>query len=350
MPSEKSQIRIYIKHKDEKKTNVSIKVIADFFTNIQKILYQVCEDTIESQYRQAGRYPDFITDNCELVLKKMEIGSADALVALSQSQNMLPFPEMGNLNIGEVAITKTEQLIDIAETKSDINQEVAEIITNPDRRYSVLSSIYELWPDDDSKYEYSVAVGKGNLQKMNARRKPIIKAALDDETPLSEKIVYGRLVELNVTKKHSCQIESSEGKFDCKYTANLEETIIKNVRRFVSLSGTLKDSHTLIIENEDSIKPIQVIPLQQITINKKVLNLIKPLKLHVEYDKNENKYLVENEKLDIFSINENLTSAIEDLKIQINMLWNGYVEEDPSILTDSAIEFRDLIKNLLEAQ
>jgi hypothetical protein len=350
MSSEKGQIRIYIKPKDVKKTNVSIKAIADFFTNIQNILYQVCEDTIESQYRQSGRYPDFVTDNCELVLKEMKIGSADALVALSQSQKRLPFPEIGPLNIGELAISKTDHLIDIAGTKDDINHEVAVIITNPDRRYSVLSSIYAIWPDTDSKYEYSLAVGKKKLQKMNSKRKPIIKAALDEEAPLTEKTVYGRLVEVNVTKKNSCQIETSEGRFDCKFNANLEDKIINNVRHFVSLSGILKDSRTILIENDNAIKQIREIPLYQITIDGKLQDLVNPIKLRMEYDKNTNRYLVENAQLDIFSIENTLLAAVEDVKIQINMLWKGYVEENPSKLTEGAMEYRELIKNLLEAK
>src|SRR5271169_2797992 len=93
MQSDNRQIRIYIKSKDKTKKDIPISTLADFFQHLQIILYQVCDDIVENECRQSGRYPDIVRENCELVLKNMSLDSADAVVGLSQNQSMLPFPE-----------------------------------------------------------------------------------------------------------------------------------------------------------------------------------------------------------------------------------------------------------------
>lgn len=352
METESRKIRIYIKSKDKKKKDVAVTVLVNFLQQTQNILYRVCEEIVEKECHHSGRYLESIKEHCELVVKSIEFSSNDVVVGLSQTQKTLPFPEFPEfkLSLGEKAILKTKKIIDVIQSEDDIYSGLSSEVSDEGRKYHILSAINDMWPDADSRYDYEIGVGQNNLQKMNPITKSKIEEALGREPASCEKTVYGRLVELNVTKRHSCQIETTEGKFDCRYEANLEDIIIKNVRHFVSLSGTLKDSHTIRIEREDDIKPIREIPLQQITINGELLDLVTPIKLRVEYDKTESKYLIENEQFDIFSINDNLNAAIDDIKIQINMLWKGYVEEDPSILTEGAIKYRDLIKILLEAK
>ena len=107
-----------------------------------------------------------------------------------------------------------------------------------------------MWPDKDSKYEYKIAIGKPKFLEMSPKRKPKIREALEQEIIQSEKTISGRLVELNVTKKHSCQIETPEGKFFCKYRPDVEDIIKINTGNFVSVSGKMKDSRTIFLESE----------------------------------------------------------------------------------------------------
>lgn len=347
MPSESRQIRIYIKPTDEHLKDVSITTLADFFQHIQTILYQVCDEVVENECRRTGRYPNFIKENCNLILKSVTLNSADIAVGLSQSQTALPFPDIDK-TIGEQAIVKTNDIFEIVREKENIFPDLSPVIANENRRYHILSEIDAIWPDELSKYNFQIGIGGRKLQKMSPKRKPVIRRALERETTQSERRVTGRLVELNVTKKHSCQIETPEGKIDCIYTSELEDIVKNNTGGFVSVSGRSKDSHTIFIESEFSIKRINNIPLKQVKIDDRLLDLKKEIDLNINYDRQTSRYLVNNDQLNIFSINVDLRSAVENIQEQIGMLWSGYVKEDISNLTESAIKFREMLKKMIE--
>lgn len=349
MQNESRQIRIYIKSKNEDIKDVPITLIASYFQNLQNILYQICEDINEDDCRHAGRYPGFIVENCELVLKKMTINSSDAIVGLSQTQTSLPFPDIGK-TLGERAILKTNDVFEIVRQRDNIYPDLSPVILDEGRRYNILSEVDEIWPDENSKYDVKIGIGKiddKNLRELNPKRKPKIKQALEQEITQSERTISGRLVELNVTKKHYCQIETPDGNIFCKYKPDIEDVVRSNTGNFVSISGMMADAHTILLESESAIKGIKTISIQQIKIDDKLIDLKSDVVLDVNYDKIESKYIVDSKSFNIFAINSVFNLAIEDIQEQMGMLWKGYVQEDVSNLTKSAIEFRKVLKKLI---
>jgi hypothetical protein len=348
MPSVTRQIRIYIKPKDEKKKFVSITTIADCFQHLQNILYQVCDEVIDNEFRKTGRYPKKVKEYCDLVLKNITISSADVAVGLSYTQIGLPL-EGFEKTFGEQAITITNNIIEIVRESDDIFPELEPIISDEDRRKRILSEIDKIWPDDSSNYDYSIAVGEKKLNPMHPQRKPKIREALETEITQIEKTVFGRLIVLNFTKKHTCQIETAEGRYDCKYSPDLVDIIKNNGGEIVSLSGKLTEFKTILIESASDLTRINIIPLNEIIVDEENIVLKRPIDLDIEYDKENDEYVVENENLNVFVINDDLKEAIESLKEQIGILWVEFVKEDPSNLTDSAIEFRKTLISILGA-
>lgn len=347
MPSEGRQIRIYIQPKDKTKKNVSITVLANFFQHLQKVLYQVCDEVSENEFRKTGRYPKSVKENCDLVLKKIKIASADVAVGLSYPQMGLPIKDFDK-TFGERAISKTNDVFDIVMENDHIFPDLSPVISDELRRKRILTDIYKIWPESDSQYDCEIGVGKKELHQLNPDRKPKIKEAIAQTIIPSEKTVFGRLVEINVTKKHSCQIETPDGKYDCRYKSELEDLIRENTGHFISISGRMKNFHTILLESEKSLKPIHNIPIKLINIDGQLLELKKEINLAVDFYKKDSKYIVENKQINIFAINSDLNIAVDDIKGQIEMLWQGYVKEDISNLTESAIEFRNMLKKMIE--
>ena len=77
----------------------------------------------------AGRYPSHIKEQCDLVLKKLTVDSADALIGLGSQQGNFPFPDIEKF-IGEQAITKTNNIFLIVNEKDNIFPDLSPEIKN----------------------------------------------------------------------------------------------------------------------------------------------------------------------------------------------------------------------------
>lgn len=334
------EIKVYIKSNDNKQ--IPINLIATYFETIQNIMYLLGDQVGGNKYRIKGDYPQKIKERCELVIKNVELNSFDATVQLSDYQSILPIGD-NNSTFGERTISLIDQVIKVIITNEDIFPQLLRIIPDPERATHCLKDWDSIWQDDKSKYSVEMTFGTDKKITLDPKVKPKIRKALEREIIPSEKILLGRLVELNVTKRRSCQIETPEGKFNCVYKSDLEEIIKENTGKFVSIAGNFKDSHTLSIESELSIKAIHSIPIKQVFVNDSLKNLKQELVFSIDYNKIEDKYLLKNEQLNIFAINRQLDLAVEDIQEQIGMLWQGYVKEDISKLTKTAIKLRNLL-------
>jgi hypothetical protein len=348
MQKETRQIRIYIKPKDKKRKDVSITTLADFFQHIQNVLYQVCDEIEENEFRKTGRYPKAIVEHCDLVLKNVTLASADVAVALSNTQMGLPLKGFEK-TFGEQAISITNEILEVVRENDNIFPDLSPFIADENRRKRILSELDKIWPEENSKYDYQIAVGHQKLHEMRPERKPKIKEALETAITPQDKTIYGRLIVVNYTKKHTCQIETGEGKFDCKYSPILVDLIKTHGNEFVAIAGKLTESKTILIESESNLTKVDAMPLEEISINENSIILKTPIKLTVDFDKENEQYTVENEELNVFAINDDLKEAVESIKEQIGTIWVEFVKEDPDNLTDSAIAFRDTLIDIIGA-
>lgn len=283
-----------------------------------------------------------------LVLEDITLASADVAVRLRDSQTGLPITGFEK-TFGEQAISTTNEILGVVREKDKIFPDLSPFISDENRRKRILSELDKIWPEETSKYDFKIAVGDKELNEMRPERKPKIREALETLITPQDKTVYGRLIVVNYTKKHTCQIETGEGKFDCKYSPNLLELIKKNGNEFVFISGKLTESKTILIESESDLIKVNAMPLEEITINDNLIVLKTPIKLSVDFDKESEQYTLENEDLNVFVINDDLKEAVESLKEQIGTLWVEFVKENPSNLTDSAIDFRNILIDMIGA-
>ncbi|MGD0534230.1 MAG: hypothetical protein ABR999_02150 [Methanoregula sp.] len=347
MPSESRQIKFYIKPKDEKAKYVSITSLADFFQHLQLLLYQVCQEVEEREYKKTGRYPKAVIEHCDLVLKEITIASAGGAVELGDSQMGLPIPGGFEKTYGEQAIALTNDIFTVVREKDHIFPDLSPYVPDENRRKRVLSEVDKMWPEENSKYICEIATGSKHLKPMHPSRKPKIKQALETEIAPQDKIVYGRLIVVNYTKKHTCQIETSEGRYDCKYSPELVDLIKSNGNELVSITGKLTESKTILIKSESDLGRINKIPLDEIVIEETPKALKTSIDLSINFDKEDDTYTVENGDLNVFAISDDLKAAVESLKEQIGTIWVTFVKENPTNLTDSAITFRQFLIDLI---
>jgi hypothetical protein len=311
------------------------------------LLYQVCQEVEEREYKKTGRYPKAVIEHCDLVLKEITIASAGGAVELGDSQMGLPIPGGFEKTYGEQAIALTNDIFTVVREKDHIFPDLSPYVPDENRRKRVLSEVDKMWPEENSKYICEIATGSKHLKPMHPSRKPKIKQALETEIAPQDKIVYGRLIVVNYTKKHTCQIETSEGRYDCKYSPELVDLIKSNGNELVSITGKLTESKTILIKSESDLGRINKIPLDEIVIEETPKALKTSIDLSINFDKEDDTYTVENGDLNVFAISDDLKAAVESLKEQIGTIWVTFVKENPTNLTDSAITFRQFLIDLI---
>lgn len=347
MLSENRRINIYIKSKDERRKDVAIVTIADFFQHLQNILYLVGDEVVDNEYRERGKFPANVKENCSLVLKNISLGSIEAEVELSSPQVGLPLEDsLGTF--GEQAISMAAETFKIIREDDNIYEDLSEIIKNESRKRKILGEYHDMWPKFDSKYLFNIGFGGTELNLMDSQRRPKIVEALTTEPEPEEQAIVGRLFGFWLDKKREIKIDTPIGKFLCKYPPELQSDIIQKAGKMVSISGKILQQNKISINSEFSINTIDHLPFRQITINNKAYTLKEPIMLDVDYDINHDKYIISHDDIKLLVVSSKLSDAFEEIDEQLNILWDEFVKEDERNLTSAAIEYRNKLINYLE--
>ena len=126
----------------------------------------------------------------------------------------------------------------------------------------------------------------------------------------------------------------------------MQDIILLHGGKFVSITGKF-EKNKIIIGKKSDLKTINTIPVYQLKIDDRIVELKTPIELKAEYDIEYERYILENKQLNIFVANNELTEAIEEFKEQFEILWKEFVEEDIFNLSESAEKFRIILQNIV---
>ena len=338
------EIALYIKSNDKNHPEISVNALISNFQAIQNLMYIMGDHLEGHQPRTAGDFPKSVKQNCELVISRLEQGSAAITMRVSHDQYGLPG---AGGTYGERAISLVGTVIDIASNQEDIFPEVVELLHGDEHR--AIRSVQELenlWPDEDSIYDVTLGLALWG-RSTDRTRKPIIKNALIRPPKPTEKTISGRMVELRVDRKRQFVIDTPEGKYTCRYPPELEEFVIKRIKQLVSVSGSIgKTARSINIEGEMAFKPLNSLPLTHIRFNEDIRELRYPIDLEVEFENDE--YILYNNEFNLLVTSGNLKDGVERINDELKLLWLDYVEEETGNLTEGGIVFRNKLRSLLD--
>lgn len=341
MVIEAKRIQIHIESKIKGHKSVPAIIIADNFQRIQNIICYIVDDLEGNAPRKRGDFPNSVKDKCELVLTDISFGSIEAELAISDSQISLPGAE----TFGEKAIVIGNEIVQTISKGENISPVVSKHIKNGRRIDRILREFDSIWPDDESKYNIGLNFGKKQMVFLDPTRKDVLRAALLRPPDNAEKAVTGRLMEIRVDQRRSFQIDTIEGPVTCLYTPELEDKIVENIGRLVLVRGIMtlvRGKYALSLNDEKSIEGLKWLPLSDVKIRGKSLNLKEPIYLDILYENDS--YIISNDKFHLRAEDSSLKTAMEEINQEIEILWEDYVEASLEELSEDALDLRkDLI-------
>jgi hypothetical protein len=343
MATEAKRIQIHIESKINGYKSVPAAIIAENFQRIQNIICYIVDDLEGNAPRKRGDFPNSVKDKCELVLTGIRFGSIDADLAISDSQISLPGAE----TFGEKAISIGNEIVQAISEDEEISSIVSKHIKNGRRIDRILHEFDSIWPDDESKYNIGLNFGKKKMVFLDPTRKNALRAALLKPPENAEKAITGRLMEIRVDQRRSFQIDTIDGPVTCLYTPELEEKIVENIGRLVLVRGIMaleRGKYALTLKDEKSIEGLEWLPLSDVKIRGKSLNLKEPIYLDVLYE--DDSYIISNDKFHLRAEDSSLKIAMEEINQEIEILWEDYVEASLEELSEDALDLR---KNLISA-
>ncbi|AKB59905.1 hypothetical protein [Methanosarcina barkeri] len=315
--------------------------------HIQNIIFHLGDYFYGNTSRPTGDFPQIIKDSCTLFVTNIEMGSVHAEMQIGDSQ--VGITELGTL--GERAICATNELIEALSHKDVSKEELGEIIKDPHRLNKVLKEFYLMWPDPQSKRSLTFGFSGKVEEKLNPEQKEVIQSLLHKPVEEYEKKVFGRVYELRVDKNRRIQIDTPEGPIDCNFTADIEEDIKDIIGNIVAIRGVMKPfkgKFVLSIDSEASIERNPQYYLTSIKRDEIEVKLKEEVPIDIEFE--DDYYIASNDDLGLLAVQPKMKLLIEELKGQLNVLWQEYVLVDEEELAPSGKDLREMLISIVGAQ
>ncbi|MEA2045056.1 MAG: hypothetical protein U9N48_00820 [Euryarchaeota archaeon] len=350
-PDVSKSVNISIVSEAEEQSQVPVVLLADVFRRIQNILYHIVDHLEGNPPRSRGDFPIVTKERCELVVAKIGTGSISAVLDLSERQVALP----GMPTFGTRAISVAGDVFNaiLAEdlTEENIEFRMIELIDDKRRVNRILREFEPMWPDEKSEYTISFGFGIHRARNLDPVRKPVVSSYLHRPPEKYEKTIIGRLMELRVDRKRRFQVDTAEGIVTCQYNPEVEEHIRENIGNLVRVQGMMKlrkGVYTLRVDHEDSLETIPRLPLNKIRLKDRDVSLKEPMHIDIIYD--NDLYISTCDKLKLRVTANNLKEVLEGLNEEMEMLWEDYVEAGEDVLSEDALQLRNEILSMFDAE
>ncbi|AAM03552.1 TPA: hypothetical protein HA338_13960 [Methanosarcina acetivorans] len=314
--------------------------------HIQNIIFHLGDYFYGNPSRPKGDFPQVIKDSCTLFVTNIEMGSVHAEMQIGDAQ--VGITDLGTL--GERAICATNELIETLSHADVSKEELGEIIKDPHRLNKVLKEFYLMWPDPQSKRSLTFGFSGKVEENLNPEQKEVIRSILRKPVEEYEKEVFGRVYELRVDKNRRIQIDTPEGAIDCNFTADIEEDIKDIIGNIVTIRGVMKPSKgkfVLSIDSEVSIERNSRYYLASIKRDEIEVKLKEEVPIDIEFE--DDYYIASNDDLGLLAVQPKMKLLIEELKGQLNVLWQEYVLADEEELAPSGKDLREMLISIVGA-
>ncbi len=351
MEENTKKIEVKIASKIKSQSAVSISIIADYLNTLQTIMY-ISGDFLEgNKYRTGGNFPNSVKKRCDLVVNDLNYGSFEATIALADPQTSLPFPEFPDQGtIGERALKMTREIIEISADHDDIASNIFDIMPDEFRVHRCLQVLDSIWPDEKSQFSLNVGFNKHRI-KLDPVRKPIIQQAIKKQPEKYQGKVTGRIIDIRVDRKRRCIIDTPDGEVNCKYEPEMQDVIFNNLTKLVIISGMIeqeKNKFSIEFTDKSALEPIDSLSLSEVDFGEgNIKKFTHPLKIFAEYEDESDSYIITNEEFKLLAVAPNLKVGMEEINEELKILYEEYVNEDISNLTESAVQLREQLLILL---
>ncbi len=345
MEENTTKIEVYIAPKNKSQSEVSISIIADYLQSLQTIMY-IAGDFVEgNKYRTGGNFPNSVKMRCDLVIINLNYSSFSATIGLADTQIPLPFPDLPDQGtIGERALKITQEIIEISSDKDDIASNVFNIMPDEFRVHRCLQILDSIWPDEKSRFLLNIVFNEHKI-KFDPLRKPIIQQAIKKQPEKYLGKIVGRLIDVRVDRKRKCIIDTPDGEVTCKFGSEMQDIISSNLTKLVAITGMIEqEKNKLSIEfsEQKALEIIDFLQLSEVDFGEgNIKKLVHPLKIKAEYEDESDSYIIENEELNLLAVASNLKDGMEEINNELKTLYNEYVNEELTNLTEDAIKLRN---------
>ena len=347
MEENTKKIEVYIAPKNGSQSEVSISIIADYLHTLQTIMY-IAGDFLEgNNYRTGGNFPNSVKKRCDLVVNNLNYSSFGATIGLADTQTSLPFPEFPDQGtIGERALKITREIIEISSDQDDIASNIFNIMPDEFRVHRCLQILDSIWPDEKSQFSLNVGFNEHKI-KFDPSRKPIIQQAIKKQPEKYQGKITGRLIDIRVDIKRKCIIDTPDGEVSCKFGPEMQDLIFNNLSKLVTISGMIEqEKNKLSIEftEKSALKSIDSLKLSEVYFGEgNIKKIIHPLIIKAEYEDESDSYIIENNDFNLLAVASNLKDGMEEINDELKILYDEYVNEDLTNLTNDAIKLRNQI-------
>jgi hypothetical protein len=328
---ENEKIWIYFKGEGVKSGKIDVSLLGEFILNFQKlIIHYGSVNGVKPEYLKLG-----------------VAGLYDGSVHVS-------LEELGTYLMGtplENILNEIIYLTSKANSPEDVKKRLNRTFENNiDKILYALRRLKGLWAPTNTLIGVRKSKQRPDPEKyiiFSYKNKEYIESALYDYMKEYSQEIKGVIVEIKGHgKTRNFKIKSSDGSiitcnYDPKKSPEFEEIAYLNYKKPVSVMGQLSQKGKSKVVNEI----YSITPLKETIIENEFagIKLLKPIKLHVEYDKDDEIWCIRNDELNIIGCGMTYDDALEDLKIVFESVCSEYTHCPDEQLTEDAI----LLKNKL---
>jgi hypothetical protein len=340
--TEKKRIKIEIKTKDRKR--VPVVLVVNVLQRIQNIIYSVGDHVKGNPYRPRGDYPKDIKEDCSLVFSDVKLGSITADLQISEVRTAIP----GLPTYGELALDKTNKIIETISTLREPKQQLLGIINDEKRLNRIITDFNNIWPNEESNYDIYLTYSYKKHQ-FYPDRKPIIESLLYYPEEEYEIVVQGRLIEYSVDQKRKFEVDTPFGKKRGKYTVDIEDYVNDHMGEFVRARGMMSienNKEIFEIKNENALERMSTFPIKDFFVKNKLLTFKQPINVEVEYSNEQ--YIFSEDNLKLLVVAKNVKEGFEGIKEELSHIWTNYVLAKERELSSDAIRFKKHLLSLVK--
>lgn len=324
---------------------ILVEDVAKFLDSLQSLINHLGDYLAGSDYRRSGSSLESVLNSCRLIFDKVEIGSFTATLGLQDRQTVLG----GYQTLGEECIQKVYDIFKDLEMDANLDDILASI-SNSLHRTRIIEDIYKILPNEHSKFKIRFKTPQGSYLELRSSYKLVLKGLLSEESRenVSTKGVLS-MIQVTPNKQKTIRIIGPDGKINCNFPKELEETAKKLLGKPVIIygyavfeaSGNIKE-----ITEVNKIKQFTDLELSRIFSGTEELQFSQPLVVSVDYK--DDQWIMENSELGAISTNANYVECLDDFHKEVLFVWKEYGQSNEVDLTKDALDLRNKILEYVE--
>lgn len=330
-----SNITIEIKGENSSDVEIIGRVLQSF----QKTIYNIAQSDNLTIPKKGSNLSKELKKKYSLKIEEVRSGSFHAKMLMEETE-------------ADKVISKTDMLINAIQKEDEPS--IEELLKNPQLRNQTLGSFIRMW---STRTAMTSIKTNGSSVSLDPAKRKFIKRYIyaSKYRKFEDKFFVGRLIGLEIENTKRFRIDSTEGIYFVETPESSEEEFITKIKehighivriegRFAIGVTKLKLDNIATLNIQGDYSATEMIFARK---GKELIKLKHPVKFEINYDKEKEKFVVENDDLGIFSIESNLHIAYSSVLEQFNELLIQYAYESDSKLTKDAQEFKNKLKKFI---